>query len=191
MIRVLLVDDHPALRAGLMTVLRGEPGFVPVGAAADDGDLWPLLNRTRPDVLLLDYHLPGRDGLVLCRRVKQSVPAPRVVLYSAYADASLAIPSMLAGADGLIHKGTPAHELFEALRTVVGGKVVLPPISRELLDAASARLEPEDLPILGMLLDRTPHAEIATTIDIQPEALGQRIDRMIERLRVEVPASYA
>lgn len=80
MIRVMLVDDHPALRAGLQTVLRAEPGIVPVGAASGEHDLWPLLHRARPDVVILDYHLPGTDGFLLCHKIKAGVLPPAVLL---------------------------------------------------------------------------------------------------------------
>ena len=187
MIRVLLVDDHPALRAGLSAVLAAEPGIVPLSAATSEDDLWPALQRTRPDVVLLDYHLPGRDGLSLCRQIKRGIGAPRVLVYSAYADASLAIPALLAGADGLVHKSAPAAELYEALRLVARGDRVLPPLSRELLQGAGSRLDPEDLPILGLVIDDTPRAEIARVLALPPQELDARVERMIGRLRVDVP----
>jgi DNA-binding NarL/FixJ family response regulator len=188
MIRILLVDDHPALRAGLTAVLRAEPGLVPLGTAASEEELWPALNRTRPDVVVLDYHVPPADGLQLCRRIKRTLPPPAVLLYSAYADASLMIPARLAGADGVVNKGAPANELYDAIRTVARGDSVMPPVSRELLDDANARLDPEDLPILGMVLDGTPDAEIAKTLGLSGDALTRRLDRMLGRLKVEVPA---
>jgi DNA-binding NarL/FixJ family response regulator len=191
MIRMLLVDDHPALRTGLTAVLRAEPGLVPLGTAADEEELWPALNRTKPDVVLLDYHLPPADGLVLCRRIKRTMPPPKVLLYSAYADASLVIPSMLAGADGLVNKGAPAPELYDAIRTVARGERVMPPLSRELLDAAQSQLDDEDIPVLMMALDGTPEGEIARTIGVAPEEMAHRLDRMISRLKVEVPAPRA
>ena len=188
MIRILIVDDHPAMRAGLIAVLRAEPGFVPLDAATSEKDLWPTLNRTKPDVVVLDYHLPGDDGLVLCRRIKRQLPPPAVLLYSAYADASLMIPARLAGADGLINKSAPANELYDAIRRVARGEQVLPPISRELLDAASRDLAPDELPILGMTLDNTPVNEMATTLGVNAEDVMHRIDRMIKRLKIEIPA---
>ncbi len=189
MIRILLVDDHPAVRAGLTAVLRAEPGLVPLGAAGSVADLWPQLHSTRPDVVVLDYHLPRTDGLSLTRQIKRTVPAPAVLLYSAYADASLVIPARLAGADGIVHKGAPAGELFDAIRTVGRGGRVLPPVSREHLNAASARLQPEDLPVLGMALDDTPPREMAQVLGIEPSALAARVDRMVSRLKVEVPVT--
>lgn len=189
MIRILLVDDHPALRAGLTAVLRAEPGLVPLGTAASEEELWPALHRTKPDVVVLDYHVPPADGLQLCRRIKRSMPPPRVLLYSAYADASLVIPSMLAGADGVVNKGAPAAELYDAIRTVARGDRVIPPLSRELLDDANNRLDSDDLPILGMALDGTPENEIARTLGLSADEMTHRMDRMISTLKVEIPVS--
>jgi len=191
MIRILIVDDHPALRAGLTAVLRAEPGLVPVDAAASVHELWPALHRTRPDVVVLDYHLPVDDGLVVCRRMKRELLAPAVLLYSAYADASLMIPALLAGVDGLVSKASPANELYDAIRRIARGERVLPQLSRELLDTAGAQLDPDDLPILGMALDHTPLVEIAATLGIQPTAAERRLDRMIARLKIDVPVSHA
>jgi len=188
-IRVLLVDDHPAMRTGLAAVLAAEPGMVVLGAAASADELAPALNRTKPDVVLLDYHLPSSDGLVLCRVLKRSVPAPGVLLYSAYADASLAIPAILAGADGLLNKAAPAKDLYDAIRRVARGDRVLPAVPRDLLDSASARLDPEDLPILGMILDGASPADVADTLLVEPRNVSSRLDRMIGLLRIEVPAA--
>ena len=187
MIRIVVVDDHPALRAGLDTVLQAEPGLIPVGSASGAEELWPLLYRTRPDVIILDYHLPGDDGLQLCRRIKAEAQAPRVLMYSAYADSDLALPALLAGADGLVGKHIPALELFESIRLVARGDRTVPEVSRDQLEAAGSQLEPEDLPILGMLLDRVPLPEVGQVLRLQREELEARLDRMIARLRVEVP----
>ena len=117
MIRIVVVDDHPALRAGLHTVLDAEPGFVFVGESSGaEENVWPVLNRSRPDLVLLDYHLPRGDGLQLCYRIKHDVLAPKVVIFTEYAIPALALPATLARADGLLHKGVGARELFEALR---------------------------------------------------------------------------
>ena len=187
MTSILIVDDHPALQAGLMAVLRSEPGLVPIATAQGEEDLWPALRRSRPDVVLLDYHLPPSDGLVLCRQIKRQIPAPAVLLFSAYADAKLVVPAKLAGADGVVSKAVPAPELYDAIRTVAAGGEVMPPVEPQLISEASAKLDDADLPILGMVLDGTPHAEIATTLQIEPHELRRRLDGMIARLRVDVP----
>jgi DNA-binding NarL/FixJ family response regulator len=109
---------------------------------------------------LLDYHLPERAGLSGLPPDKRTIAPPCALLFSVYADASLAIPALPAGADGLVHRGAPAGELYVGPRLVVRGERVLPPPSRELLQAAGARLAPENLPILGMAIEETSRAEI-------------------------------
>lgn len=190
MITLAIVDDHHAVRAGLETVLSEASGLVAVGSASGEHDLWPMLHRARPDVVLMDYHLPGTDGLLLCRRIKHNPPpVPRVLIYSAYAAEELAIPAFLAGADGLIHKGAPAHELFEAIRTFAHGEPVLPEINAAALADASRQLDPADRPIVPMMLDGTSPREIAATLRISAAQLEERIERIIAGLRIAVPGS--
>lgn len=187
MIRVAIVDDHHAIRLGLHAAIRSEPGLVPVGAAEGAADLEPLLYRTDPDIVLLDYHLRGADGLTVCRRIKSEVPSPGVLLYSAFADPSMTVPAMVAGADGIVHKGVPARELFDAIRRVARGEAALPPLTGPLLEQASHEVDPEDLPILGMLVDRTPAADVAATMRLSLKELNARIERMLAHLKVPVP----
>ena len=189
MITVAIVDDHHAIRLGLRAALLSEAGLEPVGSAANAGETDVLLYRTRPDVVLLDYHLPGMDGLTLCRRIKSDVPAPAVVLYSAFADPSMTVPAIVAGADAIVHKGGQTRELFDAIRETARGDKVLPPVSEPLLEAAGQVLDSDDLPILGMLVNRTPPAEIEATMRIERAELDRRIAGMLGRLKVPVPAA--
>ncbi len=187
MIRVAIVDDHPAVRLGLHTAIRTEPGLVPVGAAADAAELATLLYRSRPDIVILDYNLPDVDGLTVCRDIKRQALAPGVILYSAFADGSMTLPAIVAGADGVLDKGVPARELFMAIRQVNAGGDALPRITPEQLNAASAAIAEEDLPILGMLVDRTAPSTIAATLQLEPSTLKRRIGRMLGRLTASVP----
>lgn len=187
LIRVAIVDDHPAVRIGLNAALRAEPDIEPVGSANGAGDLEPLLYRTRPDVVMLDYHLPGTDGLSICRRIKSQALAPAVLLYSAFADDSLVVPAIVAGADGVLHKSAPPRELYERLRAVARGDGALPPVSASVLRAAGDALDPEDLPVLGMLVERTPPSDIADALRIDRSELNRRMTRMLARVKVPVP----
>jgi two-component system response regulator DevR len=189
MIRVAIVDDHHAVRLGLDTAIRSEPGLVPAGVAATVAELAPVLYRNRPDVVLLDYNLPDGDGLTVCRDIKSQVPAPGVILYSAFADASMTVPAIVAGADGIVNKGMPPRQLFEAIREVARGRDALPAISSEQLEAATLTLDDEDLPILGMLIDRTPPHDIADTLRLELPVLRKRIGRMLHRLQASVGRS--
>jgi DNA-binding NarL/FixJ family response regulator len=181
-IRVLCVDDHAAVRAGVETILRTEPGLLPVGAVSDEFELWSALNRTRPHLVLLDFHLDGRNGLVLCHEIKAALPPPRVVVYSAFTDASLTLPAHLAGADAMMDKSAPPRELFELLRRVARGERVLPAVTPGMLSRAGDRLAPEDLSLMGMLLEHTPAAEMATVLDLAPTELSRRVEHIIDGL---------
>jgi DNA-binding NarL/FixJ family response regulator len=188
-ITVAIVDDHHAVRLGVRAALLSEAGLEPVGSAANARETEILLYRTRPDVVLLDYHLPGMDGLTLCRRIKSDVPAPAVVLYSAFADPSMTVPAIVAGADAIVHKGGQTRDLFDAIRQTARGTKALPPVSEPLLEAAGQALDAQDLPLLGMLINHTPPAEIAATMHIDRAELNHRIAGMLRRLKVPVSAT--
>lgn len=182
MIRVAIVDDHEAVRAGLHNLLRSEPGIVPVGAASGEADLWPMLKRTRPDVVIVDFQMPGRHGLLLCHRIKSGPKPPRVMVYSAFADEALALPAILAGADAVVNKGATASELFECLREVSRDRRPLPAVTPSQMQVASTLLSDEDLPVVGMLLERTPPDEVAAVLGLEPDELDLRIERIVGRL---------
>lgn len=116
MIRVLVVDDHPVVRAGMEAVLRAEPGMVVVGGAVGPHDALALVRRTRPDLVLLDVHLGPHDGLDLCRLLRREPAAPEVLLISATVDRSLHREALAAGARGVVGKETDLPELFDAIR---------------------------------------------------------------------------
>ena len=184
MTRIVVIDPQPAVRAGLAMMLRTEPGLVPVGAAvgAHDGlELVSASARTSCCSTARRRRL-GAVPAAACARA----PAPRVVLYAAGDDPTLPVTARVAGADGLVHKAAPAEELFEALRLVGRGGSALPPLDREQLDAAAHRVEPEDLALLAMLVDRTEPADVAATLRLDRRKLAQA-----HRARARAPALAA
>jgi DNA-binding NarL/FixJ family response regulator len=190
MIRVAIVDDHPALRAGLRTVLDAQPNIVFVGESdGAEEDVWPMLNHVRPDVVLLDYHLPRGDGLQLCYRIKLDVPAPKVVIFTAYATPELAVPATLARADAVIPKGAGARDLFAAIRLVHSGERLIPPISAAALEAASSELLGPDRALVGMLLDGASESEIGQTLRVPARDVRHSVQRILSALRLDVPAA--
>jgi DNA-binding NarL/FixJ family response regulator len=182
-IRVLVVDDHPALRAGLARLLSAEPGIECLATLAGTGRLSEAVRDGRPDVVVLDYALGSGDGLTACFRLKQHPRPPAVILYSAYVDRVFAIPAAIAQADATVSKSAPVDELLSAIRGVASGDVRRPELGRELIDAASARLATEDLPIAAMLLDATPVAEIGEVLDMSVADVRSRGLRIIGRLQ--------
>jgi len=182
-IRVLVVDDHPAVRAGLEGLLIGERGFECVATLAETNGLLDAVSEFRPDVVVLDYALGTDDGLTTCFRVKQQNTPPAVVLYSAYVDRVFTVPAAIAQADATVSKNAPVGQLLGAIRNVASGGLTRATLDHELIAAASARLLTDDLPIAAMLLSATPVAEIADIVDIPVTEVRRRALRIIGRLQ--------
>jgi DNA-binding NarL/FixJ family response regulator len=191
MTRIVIVDPQPASRAGLAMLLRAEPGLVPVGAATGAHDGAELVARQRPDVVVLEHHLLDGDGLGLCRRMRALDQAPRVILYTAEPEPALGLLARVAGADGLVDKAAEPAELFEAVRVVARGGTALPPLPAAEMDAAAHLVEPDDLALLAMLVDRTPPADVADALRVDRRRLGRRIERMLVRLRARSTTTVA
>lgn len=181
--RVLVVDDHSAVRSGIEALLAGEPDLEPVGTACGAEEALALARQRRPDVAIVDFQLGDRDGLSLCRQLKELPEPARVVLYSAYADGPMALAGVIAGADGVVHKSALASELCDTVRQVASGSTAIPPAPPGAQAVVAAKLDPEDLPILAMLLDGTDPDEIARVLGMRPSWLAARRWAMLERLR--------
>lgn len=190
MTRVAVVDPQPAVRAGLVMLLRAEPGMVPVGTAAGSAAAHELIARERPDVVLLEHRLIEGDGIALCRRVKAE-GGTRVVLYTTLPDAEVELLARVAGADGLVDKAAPPADLFEAIRLVARGETALPPLTRAQLDAAAHRVEPDDLALLAMLVDQTSPADVAEALHMDRKRVAKRTERVLGRLRRATPRAAA
>src|SRR5690242_19256600 len=104
-IRLLVVDDHPAVRRGLRELLDEEPDLRVVDTASTAKEGLAIAQRTAVDVAVVDYQLRGRNGLWLSRKLKRLRTSPRVLIYSAYSDGLLTAAAVVAEADGLVSKG--------------------------------------------------------------------------------------
>ncbi len=188
-LRVLAVDDHPAVLLGLQRVLGNEPDLDPV-ALADERELLSTLRDEHIDVVVLDYDLAHRDGLAQCLRIKQHADPPAVVIYTAHADPSLALAARIAQADALVDKARPVHALLDAIRLAANGTRSLPHPSHALLDGARDRLDPSELPILAMLLDNVPLDEIAQALGLDKRTPIRHAQRILGRLRARAPPDW-
>jgi DNA-binding NarL/FixJ family response regulator len=182
-VSVLVVDDHPALRAGLEQLLDQEAGYRLLDAVSSEAELATALRRHRPDVVVMDYALTRGDGLSACFRLKQRPHPPGVVLYSAYVDEIFAVPATLAQADAIVSKNDPVEALLTAIDAVAAGASLVPPPDAELIEAASARLGAEDLPIVGMLFARIRVGDIATTLGVESREVRARALRIIGEMQ--------
>lgn len=179
LIRAVVVDDHPAMRAGMAAVLDNAPDMEAAGQAASASELWPVIQRTAPDLVLTDWHLPEEDGLIVCHRIKSRYPPIRVVLFSAYADEWLIVPALLAQADALLAKRAAAATLYETLRSVMDVPAPAVDVRPDLREQALRVLPPEDVGIAGLLLLRTPLGEIARRTGLGRQELSQRVEQIL------------
>ena len=140
-------------------------------------------------MLLLEHHLRDGDGIGFCRRLKAAGDRPRVIVYTSLPDDEIELLARVAGADGLVDKGAPPPELFEAIRLVARGESALPPLRRAQLDAAAHRVDPDDLALLAMLVDRTSPADVAETLHMSRGRVARRTERLLGRLRRERAAA--
>jgi DNA-binding NarL/FixJ family response regulator len=188
---LVLVDDHPAVRAGLRGLLEDEPDLRVVATAATAREGYEAIADLKPAVALLDHHLPDDDGLSLCLRTRALSTPPRVAVYSAFADNAMAVRAAIAGADAVIPKATAPRALLAVLRAIGAGRA-RPGLDARALREAGARLETDDLPILGMLAHGVGEDEIAGTLGLEPEWLRARrwamLTRLAENRRAAVPA---
>ena len=184
-VTVLVVDDHPALRAGLTQLLDQEPGYRLLGAVSTEAELAIALRRDRPDVVVLDYALTRGDGLSTCFRLKQGAEPPGVVIYSAYVDHVFAVPATLAQADAIVSKNAPIEALLTAIDAVAAGESEVPLPDPEVMEAASSRLDAEDLPILGMLFARIRIEDIAATLGVDSRVVRSRALRLIGEMQAQ------
>jgi DNA-binding NarL/FixJ family response regulator len=181
-IRTLIVDDHPAMRAGVAAVLAQEPDLMVVGSASGGRQLWPTLKSADPDVVLMDFALEGVDGVMLCHRLKRASDAPRVVLYSAFASRALIAPAMLAQADAFLSKRADARLLCQAIRDVVQTPDAVPTMPADAREQLGETLREDELSLAALLLARRPIEHIAEVTGVAERELDRIIEDMLRRL---------
>jgi DNA-binding NarL/FixJ family response regulator len=137
-IKVLLVDDDPLVRAGLSLMLGGADDIEIVGEAGDGDQVEALVDRTRPDVVLMDIRMPSVDGLAATERLRGRADAPQVVVLTTFHADEQVLRALRAGAAGFVLKDTPPAEIVAAVRRVAAGEPVLSPtVTRQLMAHAA------------------------------------------------------
>jgi two-component system response regulator DevR len=183
---LVIVDDHPAVRAGLRGLVDDEPDLFVTATAASAREGFEAIADNRPQVALIDLNLPDDDGLSLCLRTRALTAPPRVVIYSAFANPALAVKAAIAGADCVLAKTASPR----ALIAVIKGELK-PPLEPRALRAAGASLETEELAILGMLAHGVSEAEVAATLGLDAETALARRAAMLAKLGRRRPLAAA
>lgn len=191
MIRVLTVDDHAVVRSGIVALLESEEGIRSVGAVGGCRAAMAAFHETQPDVVIADFRLGDGDGLLLCRKLERDEWPARVLMFSGFAGAELAVAATVAGAAGVLGKGTAGEVLLASVRAVAQGGMPARDLSGDAVRRSAERLEPEDLPIYSMRLEGASTAEIGEVLRLSRGEVERRVDGIVDALkpRVDPPAA--
>jgi two-component system, NarL family, response regulator DevR len=191
-VRVLIVDDHELVRAGLRTVLQSEPDFDIVGEAGTGSQALALARRLRPDVVLLDARLPDMSGPDVCRGLCEALPDLAVAILTTFSDDDLVRQCVRAGARGYLLKEIPRLDLASSIRALAGGDSV---IDRKVLPQVlavarqSGQSTDSDQPlterqrtILRLVADGLSNREIAEHVHLSELTIKSYIEDLLKQL---------
>jgi DNA-binding NarL/FixJ family response regulator len=191
---VLIADDHPVVRQGLRTFLDTQPGLRVVGEAADGDAAIAEATRLRPDVVLLDLSMPGRDGLSALPAIRAASPGTKVIVLTSTTGDDPVLPAMRAGASGYLIKDVAPDELALAIRTVArGGSMLAAGAARRVLDdvvgrslskAEGGHLTPREREVLALIADGLANKAIARELRLSEKTVKTHVSSILMKLGV-------
>lgn len=189
-VRVLVVDDHPVVRTGLIAMLAAEPDIEVVGEGGSGTEAIQLAERLAPDVVLMDLRMPGMDGVAATRAIVASSRSPRVVVVTTYDTDSDILRAVEAGATGYLLKDTPRQQMADAVRAAARGETVLaPPVAAKLMTrmrAGSADvLTPRELEVIELVGAGLTNAELGRRLYISEATVKSHLLRVFAKLGVD------
>jgi DNA-binding NarL/FixJ family response regulator len=188
-IRILVADDHPMLREGLVAVLGTQPDFEVVGEAADGSETVRLAETLQPDVILLDLEMPEVDGVAALEGLRDAGSASRAIVFTAYDTDQRILGALRAGARGYLLKGASRTEIFDAVRTVhAGGSLLEPGVTTRLLDHVREdreqheSLTPRELEVLLLISEGLHNSEIAGRLFVTERTVKFHVSSILAKL---------
>lgn len=191
-IRILVADDHPIVRDGLVAVLSTQPDFAVVGEAGSGAETVRQVAALAPDVLLLDLAMPEGDGVETLLRLREQHLTARVIVFTAFDTDERILAAIRAGAQGYLLKGIPREDIFGAIRTVsAGGSLLTPVVASRLLrhvsaegaaSAAPAALTPRERETLRLLGRGLQNKEIAVRLGVRERTVKFHVAALMRKL---------
>jgi DNA-binding NarL/FixJ family response regulator len=200
-VRILIVDDHAVVRAGLRALLEGEPGFDVIDETGEGEQAVLLAGRHRPDVVLMDLRLTngGTDsdaevgGIAATRRITTTVPGVNVVVLTSYGNRGDVVRAMEAGARGYVLKAGPPEELFRAVRAAAaGGMGLAPEATAHLVGGtmgAGPALSGREIEVIRFLAQGHSNRAIAAALHLAEATVKTHLVRIYRKLGTENRAS--
>ncbi|HEX8246101.1 MAG TPA: response regulator transcription factor [Longimicrobium sp.] len=195
-IRILLVDDHAVLRAGLRALLEAEPGFLVVGEAGTGEEGVMKARQLLPDVVVMDLSMPGAGGLEAVREISAMGREIRTLVLTMHGEEEHLLPVLEAGGSGYVNKRSADEELIEAIRTVASGEVFLYPSGAKLLlrglkqkaqpgeEDPLEKLTDREREVLGFTVEGFSSSEIGKKLFISPKTVDTYRARIMEKLNL-------
>jgi DNA-binding NarL/FixJ family response regulator len=198
-IRVLVADDQPVIREGLMTLLQVAAGIEPVAAAADGEEAVNLAARHRPDVVLMDLRMPRLDGVEATRRIRAAQPETEIVVLTTHADDQSILGALQAGARGYLTKDAGIADITRAIQAAAAHQALLDPaVQSRLLAAATAataatarlvpaaelpdELTPREAEVLRLIAHGMSNAEIAGALVVSEATVKSHINHLFAKI---------